>query len=206
MNSRVERFTAALNRYRDPETCDSETLTDLLMVNLLFIEDDEALSKPGVFRSLQDPTAGTTHPHRQVRPHHQTLRPHLGHHFPGRNRTDDDLTELTAPSRSCVPTMKSDNALIYVKTCLRCQFNNFMLWNHAVCSVPKESIEGINSRQRVINLSPFIAGSSCALPLLSRDLQAVTSEWFSPSSRSARKPNRLNAAALPRRSAYSTSC
>jgi type I restriction enzyme M protein len=30
-----------------------------LMVNLLFIEDDDALSKPGVVRSLYDPTAGT---------------------------------------------------------------------------------------------------------------------------------------------------
>ena len=30
-----------------------------LMVNLLFIEDDQALSKPGVVRSLYDPTAGT---------------------------------------------------------------------------------------------------------------------------------------------------
>ena len=30
-----------------------------LMVNLLFIEDDEALSKPGIVRSLYDPTAGT---------------------------------------------------------------------------------------------------------------------------------------------------
>ena len=30
-----------------------------LMVNLLFVEDDEALSKPGVVRSLYDPTAGT---------------------------------------------------------------------------------------------------------------------------------------------------
>ncbi len=30
-----------------------------LMVNLLFIEDDEALAKPGVVRSLYDPTAGT---------------------------------------------------------------------------------------------------------------------------------------------------
>jgi type I restriction enzyme M protein len=30
-----------------------------LMVNLLFIEDDEALSKPGVVRTLYDPTAGT---------------------------------------------------------------------------------------------------------------------------------------------------
>ena len=29
-----------------------------LMVNLLFIEDDDALSKPGVVRSLYDPTAG----------------------------------------------------------------------------------------------------------------------------------------------------
>lgn len=30
-----------------------------LMVNLLFIEDDEALIKPGVVRSIYDPTAGT---------------------------------------------------------------------------------------------------------------------------------------------------
>ena len=30
-----------------------------LMVNLLFIEDDAALSKPGVVRSMYDPTAGT---------------------------------------------------------------------------------------------------------------------------------------------------
>ena len=30
-----------------------------LMVNLLFIEDDEGLSRPGVVRSLYDPTAGT---------------------------------------------------------------------------------------------------------------------------------------------------
>ena len=30
-----------------------------LMVNLLFIEDDSALTKPGVVRSLYDPTAGT---------------------------------------------------------------------------------------------------------------------------------------------------
>jgi len=30
-----------------------------LMVNLIFIEDDDALSKPGVVRALYDPTAGT---------------------------------------------------------------------------------------------------------------------------------------------------
>jgi type I restriction-modification system DNA methylase subunit len=30
-----------------------------LMVNLLFVEDDEALTKPGVVRTLYDPTAGT---------------------------------------------------------------------------------------------------------------------------------------------------
>jgi len=30
-----------------------------LMVNLIFIEDDEALTKPGIVRSLYDPTAGT---------------------------------------------------------------------------------------------------------------------------------------------------
>ena len=30
-----------------------------LMVNLLFIEDSEALTKPGIVRTLYDPTAGT---------------------------------------------------------------------------------------------------------------------------------------------------
>ena len=30
-----------------------------LMVNLIFVEDDEALSKPGVVRTIYDPTAGT---------------------------------------------------------------------------------------------------------------------------------------------------
>jgi type I restriction enzyme M protein len=30
-----------------------------LMVNLIFIEDDQALTKPGVVRSIYDPTAGT---------------------------------------------------------------------------------------------------------------------------------------------------
>jgi type I restriction enzyme M protein len=30
-----------------------------LMVNLLFVEDDDVLSKPGVVRSIYDPTAGT---------------------------------------------------------------------------------------------------------------------------------------------------
>ena len=30
-----------------------------LMVNLLFIEDDDALAKPGIVRSLYDPAAGT---------------------------------------------------------------------------------------------------------------------------------------------------
>lgn len=30
-----------------------------LMVNLIFVEDDEALSEPGVVRTIYDPTAGT---------------------------------------------------------------------------------------------------------------------------------------------------
>ena len=30
-----------------------------LMVNLIFVEDDEVLAKPGVVRTLYDPTAGT---------------------------------------------------------------------------------------------------------------------------------------------------
>ena len=30
-----------------------------LMVNLLFIEDDDVLTKPGVVRTIYDPTAGT---------------------------------------------------------------------------------------------------------------------------------------------------
>ncbi|WP_417733302.1 N-6 DNA methylase [Rosistilla oblonga] len=30
-----------------------------VMINLLFIEDDDALTKPGIVRSLYDPPAGT---------------------------------------------------------------------------------------------------------------------------------------------------
>jgi type I restriction enzyme M protein len=30
-----------------------------LMVNLLFVEDDDALTKPGIVRTIYDPTAGT---------------------------------------------------------------------------------------------------------------------------------------------------
>jgi type I restriction enzyme M protein len=30
-----------------------------LMVNLLFVEDNDVLSKPGVVRTIYDPTAGT---------------------------------------------------------------------------------------------------------------------------------------------------
>ena len=30
-----------------------------LMVNLMFIEDDDVLTKPGVVRTIYDPTAGT---------------------------------------------------------------------------------------------------------------------------------------------------
>ncbi len=39
----------------------------------------------------------------------KALRLHLGHYFPGRNRTDRDLTEITARSRSCVLAMKYEN-------------------------------------------------------------------------------------------------
>jgi type I restriction enzyme M protein len=45
-----------------------------LMVNLLFIEDDDALSKPGVVCSLYDPTAGTGGMRRQGPVHARGLR------------------------------------------------------------------------------------------------------------------------------------
>ena len=46
-----------------------------LMVNLLFIEDDDALSKPGVVRSLYDPTAGTGGMLSVAEEHLHTLNP-----------------------------------------------------------------------------------------------------------------------------------
>lgn len=46
-----------------------------LMVNLLFIEDDDALSKPGVVRSLYDPTAGTGGMLSVAEEHLSTLNP-----------------------------------------------------------------------------------------------------------------------------------
>ena len=46
-----------------------------LMVNLLFIEDDEALTKPGIVRSLYDPTAGTGGMLSVAEEHLSTLNP-----------------------------------------------------------------------------------------------------------------------------------
>src|SRR5579872_257028 len=88
---------------------------------------------------------------------------------------------------------------------LGCHFKNFILRDHSAVPMSIGSGVGTNSRQRVISRSPLSDGSSCALPLLSRDLQAVVNGWLSPRICSARKPSRLNAAPLPSFSAYSTS-
>jgi type I restriction enzyme M protein len=47
-----------------------------LMVNLLFIEDDQALTRPGVVRSLYDPTAGTGGMLSVAGEHLASLNPH----------------------------------------------------------------------------------------------------------------------------------
>ena len=53
----IRKFAEASNATAGEHFTPREVIR--LMVNLLFIEDDDALSKPGVVRSLYDPTAGT---------------------------------------------------------------------------------------------------------------------------------------------------
>lgn len=53
----IRRFAELSNETAGEHFTPREVIA--LMVNLLFIEDDEALSKPGVVRSLYDPAAGT---------------------------------------------------------------------------------------------------------------------------------------------------
>lgn len=53
----IRKFAEASNATAGEHFTPREVIR--LMVNLLFIEDDEALTQPGVVRSLYDPTAGT---------------------------------------------------------------------------------------------------------------------------------------------------
>ena len=53
----IRKFAEASNATAGEHFTPREVIR--LMVNLLFIEDDDALTKPGVVRSLYDPTAGT---------------------------------------------------------------------------------------------------------------------------------------------------
>ena len=53
----IRKFAEASNATAGEHFTPREVIR--LMVNLLFIEDDQALSKPGIVRSLYDPTAGT---------------------------------------------------------------------------------------------------------------------------------------------------
>lgn len=53
----IRRFAELSNETAGEHFTPREVIA--LMVNLLFIEDDEALAKPGIVRSLYDPTAGT---------------------------------------------------------------------------------------------------------------------------------------------------
>ena len=53
----IRKFAEASNATAGEHFTPREVIR--LMVNLIFIEDDEALTKPGVVRSLYDPTAGT---------------------------------------------------------------------------------------------------------------------------------------------------
>lgn len=53
----IRRFAEISNETAGEHFTPGEVI--MLMVNLLFIEDDEALTKPGIVRSLYDPTAGT---------------------------------------------------------------------------------------------------------------------------------------------------
>ncbi len=53
----IRKFAEASNETAGDHFTPREVIR--LMVNLLFVEDDEALSKPGVIRTIYDPTAGT---------------------------------------------------------------------------------------------------------------------------------------------------
>jgi type I restriction enzyme M protein len=53
----IRRFAELSNETAGEHFTPREVIA--LMVNLLFIEDDDALSKPGIVRSLYDPAAGT---------------------------------------------------------------------------------------------------------------------------------------------------
>jgi type I restriction enzyme M protein len=53
----IRKFAEASNATAGDHFTPREVIR--LMVNLLFIEDDEALQKPGVVRTMYDPTAGT---------------------------------------------------------------------------------------------------------------------------------------------------
>lgn len=53
----IRRFSELSNETAGEHFTPREVIR--LMVNLLFVEDDDALTKPGVVRSIYDPTAGT---------------------------------------------------------------------------------------------------------------------------------------------------
>jgi type I restriction enzyme M protein len=53
----IRKFAEASNETAGDHFTPREVIR--LMVNLLFVEDDEALSRPGVIRTIYDPTAGT---------------------------------------------------------------------------------------------------------------------------------------------------
>ena len=53
----IRKFAEASNATAGEHFTPREVIR--LMVNLLFIEDDDALTKPGIVRSIYDPTAGT---------------------------------------------------------------------------------------------------------------------------------------------------
>ena len=53
----VRRFSELSNETAGEHFMPREVIR--LMVNLLFIEDDEALARPGVVRTLYDPACGT---------------------------------------------------------------------------------------------------------------------------------------------------
>ena len=53
----IRRFSELSNETAGEHFTPREVIR--LMVNLLFIEDDDALAKPGVVRTLYDPACGT---------------------------------------------------------------------------------------------------------------------------------------------------
>ncbi len=92
----IRRFSELSNEAAGEHFTPREVIR--LMVNLLFVEDDDVLSKPGVVRTIYDPTADTGGMLSVAERHFgsRVLAPDPGHHS-GTGLLVDDIRHM-APS------------------------------------------------------------------------------------------------------------